>query len=300
MVNGDTSIVGWFMMRISNSEVNTYLECKRKHYYSYVLGLKSVNAGFALNHGNIGHDVWAFYYKTWSETNKDNAEDVAVARLLELSIEYKKKEYVKGTKAINMVMRRFDEYTKFYAKERFKVLGVEETFVVKIPGGNDFAFTVDLLIEYTSGPYKGEVVPLDFKWCWNFWTDWEKKMHPQFPKYIWGLQQLGFPSKMGMLDQIRYRPDAKPDKIFERYPIIPSQAMIDKVMEEHFETAAEVQEALTMPVAYYGTIARRTMDKDKCGYCAFTSPCYEELNGNDASYTLASNYKDNDYGYRRG
>lgn len=276
----------------SNSEIGTFQKCKRKHYYSFALGLRSKTKGRALGFGVLGHSVWETFYRAQLEGETwDSAYDIASQHLFR---EIARDKYT--NEAVEMVSGRFAAYTEFWRREPFTVLGVEDTYMVEIDADNTFAFTVDLLVEYFAGPFKGEVVPIDYKWTYNFWGDMELKMHPQFPKYIWGLRHLGYPTRRAMLDQIRYREDAV--EWFKRTPWDPTEIMQDNIMEIHREVANSIAPLIRQPVKEYAKLAKQTLDRRECNFCDFNDLCYQELNGKDPSKTMTANFIPTDYGYR--
>lgn len=277
----------------SSSEVDTFLDCQRKHYYGYALGLeaKGPYTG-ALSHGNLGHRAWESYYRilleggTWDEAYNEGA--------LRIATEYQKGKY--ESDSVGIVSTRFAQYTESYRVEDFRILGVEETFKVPLDEDNELAFTVDLLIEYTKGPFRGEVAPLDFKWTYNFWSEDEKLMHPQFPKYVWGLRELGYPVSRAIIDMIRYRPDAV--VAFRRDSVPISLLRADMVMQEHLKAQREVSRLTRMPVREYDQVATSRFNRKGCGQCEFMSLCNMRLSGKDTTETQAVFYKGREYGYR--
>ena len=281
------------MFTSSSSEVDTYLDCQRKHYWGYAMGLevKSSYEG-ALSHGNLGHRAWESYYNALLEgCSWDEAYDAGAVRIAH---EYGKGKY--ESKSVGIVSTRYAQYTEAYRVEDIKILGVEQTFKVPIDSENELAFTVDLLVEFTKGPFKGEVAPLDFKWTYNFWTDREKTIHPQFPKYVWGLRQLGYPVSRAIIDMIRYREDATIPFRRDSVPITHLRA--DKVMEEHLRAQRQVSTLTRMPVREYDQIATSRFNRKNCDYCEFFQLCDMRLSGKDLTQTLATFYKEREYGYR--
>lgn len=284
-------------MIISNSEVETYLNCQKKHYYAFRKGMKAKNKGRALGFGVLGHRVWEAYYRGIMHGMKPSDAHGEATEALMNALMKEEHEGKFTPEAISMVTGRFAAYVEHYSPEPFKVLGVEDTQMVEIDPDNTFAFTVDLLVEFTKGPFKGEVSPFDFKWTYNFWSDWEKKMHPQFPKYIWGLRQMGMPVQRAFIDQIRYREDAK--DLFERYPVNCSEIMLDRIMEEHVMVANEIRALTVLDPLQHDMMTSRRLNRRECKYCDYNSICFLELNGKDPTPTWQANFMPSDYGYRR-
>lgn len=281
------------MFTSSSSEVDAFLDCQRKHYYGYALGLEG-KTGYtgALSHGNLGHRVWESYYTVLQEGG--TWEEAYNAGVLRISSEYRRGIY--EAKSVGIVSTRFAQYTEDHRVEDFDILGVEQTFKVPIDADNELAFTVDLLIEFTKGPFIGEVAPLDFKWTYNFWPDDEKLIHPQFPKYVWGLRQIGYPVNRAIIDMIRYREDAT--VAFRRDSVPITLLRADKVMEEHLKAQKQVSRLTRMPVREYDLEATSRYNRKNCSSCEFFQLCNMRLSGKDTTKTQVSFYKGREYGYR--
>lgn len=248
----------------------------------------------ALGFGVLGHKVWETYYRSLSEGSApDDAYYDAVSTV---STEFQTGRY--EASAVAIVSQRFPEYIEYYCDDdkAFRVIGVEETFKVPINSEHELAFTVDLLIEYVRGPFRGEVAPLDFKWTYNFWNNDEKDMHPQFPKYVWGLRKLGYPVQRAVLDEIRYRDNAVDP--FKRSPLPVSRIRADNVMEEHLKAQRQISSLTQLPVREYDEIATMRLNRKGCSNCEFQQLCNMNLSGKDISKTIATFYKERSYGYR--
>lgn len=282
------------MFTSSSSEVDTFLDCQRKHYYGFGMGIQRSSMEGALGFGVLGHKVWEAYYRSLqSGSSKDDAYYDAVSAI---SSEYQTGKY--EASAMGIVAQRFPEYIDWYGDDDklFRVLGVESTFKVAIDSENELAFTVDLLIEYLRGSFRGEVAPLDFKWTYNFWNNTEKDMHPQFPKYVWGLRKLGYPVQRAILDEIRYRDNAVDP--FKRSPIPIPVIRADNVMEEHLKAQRQISSLTQLPLREYDEIATMRLNRKGCGNCEFNQICTMKLSGKDISKTLTAFYKERSYGYR--
>lgn len=281
------------MFTSSSSEVDTFLDCQRKHYYAYALGLES-KAGYAgaLSHGNLGHRAWESYYRTLLDGG--SWEDAYEQGAIRIGREYARGIY--ESKSVGIVSTRFAQYTEAHKVEEFRVLGVEETFKVPIDSDNELAFTVDLLVEYTKGPFKGEVAPLDFKWTYNFWSEDEKLMHPQFPKYVWGLRQMGYTVNRAIIDMIRYREDAT--VAFRRDGVPITHLRADLVMEEHLKVQKKIRALTSLPVIEYDREATSRYNRKNCEKCEFMALCNMRLSGKDTTKSQTAFFKGREYGYR--
>lgn len=206
---------------------------------------------------------------------------------------------------VRVVSNRFMLYHERYQKDSFRVVGVEGVFSVPLDNGTTYPLTVDLLVEYTSGPWAGQYVAIDHKFRYDFFTPDELSMHIQTYKYIWALRKLGYPIKRSILNQLRYRDGVKdPDKLLKREILEPTETQLESIMSEHMAVSSEIETAKQQPVSWYGKHAHRRLNMRDCGHCYFRIPCRQELLGKDASATLANNYAPEDpstfyrpYGY---
>ena len=69
---------------ISNSEVSTFLQCERRHFYSFIDngGLEAKTKSMSLNRGIIGHEILAVYFKALQRgSNEKDAQVEAMKRL---------------------------------------------------------------------------------------------------------------------------------------------------------------------------------------------------------------------------
>jgi hypothetical protein len=162
--------------------------------------------------------------------------------------------------------------------------------------------TLDLLVEETVGPSRGQMIVIDHKWIYRFHTADEIRMNAQIPKYLYTLQKSGFDVRYGILNEIRSRTDIRdPFKLFNRAEVRPSQVRIANVMREQLRASEIISRHLTEPVAVYNENARRNISKRSCGICHFRGPCSMSLDEryDMESRMLAIEYIGNDYGYRK-
>lgn len=284
-------------MIISNSEVEAYQHCPRKHWYAYGLKRTPTQKTLPIKHGILGHTILEAYYRAKMEQkNHVDCVQAGMAVLAEyLTLDNQSYE----GKVITMVSDRFLAYTEHYKDEPWKILAVERPYAISLIDGVDYAMQLDLLVEWTDGPYKGEKIIVDHKWGYNFQSADEIYFGGQLPKYIWTLQRSGHPDvKWGMVNQIRYRAikDAVAPKIFMRNRVEPTKERLDNVMDAQFSVGYEIMQKklergwkITVPTPYLSRVI--------CKNCFFKLPCGIELDGRDPTRTLAVNYTTNTYGY---
>lgn len=272
-------------MIISNSEVDAKLRCERLHYYAYALGLRAKSLSRPNNIGNLGHLVLETYYHMLMEGHsKEDAFQAGMQKIIEA---FDHEEY----DVVSLISERFLQYTKHYSDDDFRIVAVEGKYTVPLNDHIDFGMTLDLLVEYIKGPWRGQFVVMDHKFHYNFQTVDELSMHVQTYKYIWGLRKLGYPVTRSVLNQIRYREGIKDEsKLFTRQQLKPTEAQLETIMEEHLYNAERIYAAKTKPVAWYASHAPRRFNSKDCSGCYFRIPCRQELLGLDVSKTLTSMY----------
>ena len=286
-------------MIISNSEVDSFLACRKLHYYKYALGLYPKNLSRANHIGLLGHAILETYYRSQMiGLDKAEAFDLALDKIHD-SFAHEDADIV------SLVSNRFMRYCDYYAKDDFEIVDVEGVYKVPLSDQITFGMTLDLLVKYHSGPWAGQYVVIDHKYKYNFSSPDELSMHVQTYKYIWALRQLGFNVKRSVLNQIRYREDVKDiDKLFKRQELIPTDIELDNIMQEHLDVAKEIYNHKTQPVLWYATHSPRRANPRDCSGCYFRIPCRQERRGIDASRTLSTMYAPEDphtfykqYGY---
>lgn len=270
-------------MIISNSETDLFLGCQRAHYYKFGLGLSPKTMSRALHIGLLGHQILESFYIALKD-GASRLEAISTA-MDELNNAY---EY-ETPDVVNVVSNCFIHYIRQYDDDSWRIIDVERVYRIPLTEEITFGFTIDLLIEYVKGPYRGQLVVVDHKFKYNFPTTDELSMHTQLYKYMWGLQRLGYPVTHGLMNVLRYREDiVDKNKLFGRYELRPQGDQLKNIMGEHLAVAGDIYEVKSQPVAWYREHARRRLNGRDCAYCAFRVPCRQSLIGIDESRTLTS------------
>lgn len=285
---------------ISGSEGETFSTCERSHYYKFALGLQPKQENIYIRIGVAGHKALETFYRCALESNNDlSAMKVAVYE--ELGRMADKANDEEDFETISLISSRMGKYMDLYSGDGWRVIDVEGRYIHKLTDDIDYGMTLDLLVECTKGPLRGQCLVVDHKFCYNFFTPDEVEMNSQLPKYIVVLKQLGFNVRRGVLNQVRYRGDIKDGaKLFRRALIEPTTQRLEAIMDEQQKVSELIFQNLSKPVSTYRDEARRAMSKRNCGNCSFRKPCSMELDGrdHDASRLLAIHFKENTYGYR--
>lgn len=282
-------------MLISNSEISTFQTCERKHYYSFREALKPDRHNISLTRGIVGHEALeAFYKAKASGQPKDRCEKDLDAALSRAIIKYP--EYARELAELRTVLFRYSDH---YWDEPWKILEVESLHETPLLENStvEYGLRLDLLVEVTAGIKKGQILVVDHKFVYNFFSDKEKQMNGQLAKYMRTLRHNGIPVRNGVLNQIRYRKlkEPKPDSIFRRDPIVSTDAELDRFWEEFKRPVKRLLELTELDQETHKRNSEMHIDKQTCGECAFQPLCKLWLLGQDETSTKRLLYKHNDY-----
>lgn len=292
-------------MIVSNSEIGMFLRCERQHYYRFALGVEPRldTVGKAISRGIVGHKALNAYYTALQEGYSVNDCRDAANEVVKQEIVTTQRLYPEAFDLMTVLIdlkRMIDGYADMYTEEPFKVLHLEEYFSTKIDDDIDYGLRLDMLIEYTKGPYRGEIVVMDHKFVYNFKTQAELDSDVQLAKYTKTLRDNGYKYTVrGVFNQLRYRPikNPTPDQLYRRAPVKASKPAIDRLWLEQSRTAKKIERYRSMPVAQYEDECTRNRSQFTCKYCHFQKLCDAELEGTDITTLLAAEYQPNTYGY---
>ena len=281
---------------ISNSEVSTFLSCERKHYYGHGLGLAPKKLSDSLSRGIIGHEALAAYYE--NDCNPDKMFRVVDTHA------------VAGTGDLDMLtglrtlLSFYVEHTAEEDAKLFDILEVEKAYYMDLGDEYSYGMRLDLLVQMKAGPYMGEKIIVDHKFLYNFMTADELSLNVQLPKYIGTLRNSGHDVKRGMLNQLRWRVTKANEHVaaerFRRDIVTPSAPLIRNIMKEQVIASEKIADRKAMGVEQYGATALRSINSMTCKNCSFSNLCSVELNGEDASVMIQTEFEKNTYGYSKG
>jgi hypothetical protein len=276
------------MKIISNSEITTYNICKKLHQLSYGRGVTPKHIKDSYYRGSMGHQALDVYYqalKAGSSVDLACEQAIHVLRQELTRVTKEEPESINRIKILSQLVNLIVSYNKFYQEEPFRVLETEKTYTAPITEELEFGLILDLLVEFTAGPYRGDIVVIDHKFVYNFKSTAELEMDAQLPKYIKAVRANGYYVTKGIFNQVRYRSlkDPSPTDIFQRTEVRVNKTSIDNIWRENRHTAVEIHSSPAKPI--------RTLSPIVCKYCDFQEPCKAELSGLDITNMLAANYK---------
>jgi hypothetical protein len=284
-------------MLISQSEVDSFLGCERRHFYAFGeptpegRGIEPLTFGDALNKGLLGHSVLEVYYKALLEDYSHKAaSEKAVGYLIDKAGE--------GVSFALELVPLMVTYFEIYGDER-KVwipLAVEQEFRLELgDSGLVFPFKVDAIFKHIP---TGRMIVWDHKFLWNYYLPNSMKIMPQMPKYVYALQQLGYPVVDAMYNMVSTRKNAsepcrRMNCDIELNPMKMRQFMREQIMVmQRIKTKKEMD-----PEDWRSSIVR-TASSFNCKNCMFLTLCTADLEGAPGrSLAIQNFYRPNTYGY---
>lgn len=278
--------------KISNSEVATWLNCRRKYYYEIDLNLEPLVRGEALGRGILLHEVLAHYYTARQHKN-DHGLSVDVAS-----------EFLTGflaspNYAMETVMdirRMLTGYWAHYKGDpQWEILEVEKTR--ELPLTEDFMFDLkfDMLVKEIS---TGKIALVDHKTTYDFWQQDKIELNAQFPKYIGACRANEVKVDKVIINQIRTRKlkNPAPEDLYRRADCVPSKMKVANLLREQIVVSQEISKHRMLPIEVRGATAVRNINPQICNWCDSKPLCMSELDGGDITTMIATDYKQNTYG----
>lgn len=277
------------MPSVSHSEVDSYLLCRRKHYYGYTKSLQRVRESAALAMGSAGHKVLEEFYT--AIVRGDNFDE-ALEEAKFTADELRQQVDIPANRA-NIFDVLFDFYfpNEPFVKEGYEILAVEKEFNLKYDEENDlsYPFVVDLIVKAPDG----KTVVVDHKFVYDFYNYEASIMQPQIPKYIGALRALNYKIDHGMYNMIRTRKLKEPDfaSMCQRLDVKPEPERVRQVFTEQIAVASEIQYIKNMPEELQAAQAFRVANKMVCQSCSFLDVCRTELSGGNVKLMIQTEYK---------
>jgi len=289
------------MPSVSHSEVDSYLLCRRKHYYGYGLSLERITQSNSLATGIAGHKILEVFYKyildhgiTAEEQQqvKQEAFDAALKAYEDIVEE----GYEDADRRATLHDLLFNEDYGYFANEFFvnrgwRVLGVESEFNLLYDDDTQasYPFVVDLIVQDPDGNY----AVIDHKFVYDFYTPEQTDLQPQIPKYIGALRALGHEVSYGAYNMLRTRKLKQPTPESTNYLMLlkPNNDRIVNTFMEQLGVAAEIQALKELPLEEQDKRAYRTANKMVCQSCSFRDLCSTELMGGNVELMKKTEYK---------
>lgn len=287
---------------ISNSEVDSFLTCERKHLFSFAFARESKRKSRSLSIGIVGHEILATYYKALQEgLGKGDAEKEAMKHLTGI---FREDEYDPDSLAtVYTLISRYISQDTLASGAR--ILEVETDFYLPINADYWYAMRLDLLVEALIGSRKGQVLLVDHKFTYDFYTDDDLQLNPQMPKYVSAVRYSGYPVHEAYINQIRTRFPAhliekKTDQdLFNRMPVGITVPRVRSALSHQMKISERIIERRKMPLELQIEEAVPVLNKMICRNCPFKSACVMVEDGLPVEKALGSEYKKRTYGYSK-
>lgn len=281
-------------MLISNSEAKSFLDCERKHYYSFREALKPGRHGKALTRGIVGHEALEAYYAA-KRDGQPKRDCLGFAQeILDNNID----TYPEFSKELIQLKSILEKYVEYYWDEPWKILEVESSYSMLLDNSTvEYGMRLDLLVEVTAGREKGQIQIVDHKYVYDFFTDREKQMNSQLLKYILTLRDNGIDVRKAVLNQIRYRQfkSPNPEMMFRRDPIVATTTEMQNFFAQYGQVANRIERLYRLDMPEHKRQTTMHIDKTTCGSCAFQPLCKLYLEGQDEERTKRVLYNHNEY-----
>jgi hypothetical protein len=281
------------MPSVSHSEVDSYLLCRRKHYYGYGLSLERISTSHSLATGTAGHRILEAFYKAILEKHTwDEALSTAQTEY-ELIVD---EGYENVSNRADLHDMLFHEEWGYFANEYmvrngWTVLAVEQEFslIYDEETQASYPFVVDMIMRDSDGKY----VVIDHKFVYDFYTPSQTDLQPQIPKYIGALRAMNHEIAYGAYNMIRTRKLKTPEPDNMSYFMIlkPNTDRVLNTFMEQLGVAAEIQQLKQLSLEEQNKRAYRTANKMVCQSCSFKEICSTELMGGNTQLMLKTEYK---------
>jgi hypothetical protein len=289
------------MPSVSHSEVDSYLLCRRKHYYGYGLSLQRVRESDSLATGVTGHKILEAFYRAIMENGMTADEQKAAfykgidaaLNAYEAAVE---EGYTDGDRRAKLRDILFSSTYGYFTHEFFvnngwRILAVEAEFNLQYDDETEaqYPFVVDMIVQDPDGAY----VVIDHKFVYDFYTPEATDLQPQIPKYIGALRALGHEVSYGGYNMLRTRKIKEPTPESNNYFMIlkPNPTRITTTFMEQLGVAAEIQALKELPLEDQEKRAYRTANKMICQSCSFRDLCSTELMGGNVELMKKTEYK---------
>lgn len=264
---------------ISHSEADTMAQCERKWSYAQLEKLQPIKRSEGISRGNAGHkmlEVWA------KEMIK--GEDSEVALMFGLNAAAGMPNAALGVNLATQWIR------EIFPTLGWKIVAAEVQYRVQLTETLVYPFKFDLLVEID-----GEMVLVDHKFLYDFYTQQMLDIFPQMPKYIFGLRSHGINARYAIYNMLRTRKVNNIEDRFCQRRTEPNEFRIQEAMREQLISMKNIQRIKHDPDWF----PLRTANKMNCGHCGFADLCEVEARGDKTSANLMRSafYEPNEYGY---
>lgn len=285
---------------ISISQADAWLTCQRKWLLSYGFKKQSKTPSRSLSLGVLTHELLQSFYEGIKEGfSVTDSRQLAMKKLTDL--------YMTGQYSVNVFSMAQLLVSRYIEQDTLatgtKILGVEEEFFLPITNDYWYGCKVDLLVEVQQGHRKGQVIMIDHKTTYDFYTDTALKINSQMPKYVTAVRFSGYPVAEAYLNQIRTRfsltqvPNKANEDLFKRAPVGITQDRVKSSLTHQMIASERIIEAYKKPLELLEQECLPVQNNMICKNCPFSDPCIMMEEGMPAVKALGSNYVEKTSGF---
>jgi hypothetical protein len=289
------------LKKVSHSEAESYLSCRRKHFYGYIKngGLKANVSGVALTRGSFVHEILEAYYNVIlaaGDTNvlqkKARVRASATARAY-----YDEKlldgEYVDepkpGQRSIEEALFTWYFPNETVVSNGMTVQAVEYKVALEMELDEDTIYQYPFVVDLIALDRDGKTVIIDHKFIYDFYSGDDIDLLTQMPKYLGAFRAGEFPADYAAYNMIRNRSkkDAKLEDAIRFLPVRPNIATVEGVFMEQIALASEIIDIRDGGEEAADATAYRSASTITCNMCDFRDICRSERVGADIRPALA-------------
>lgn len=283
---------------ISNSEVTTFLGCKRKHFFAFELGLEPKDQDKALLRGTIGHEILS---KVAQAIKDQTAKPLKVVLDEALQDAMHQGWPIDLVLEVSVLVTDYLKHVKWWAD--WEILGTEDELHIPLTEQVHGGMRYDLLIRERA---TGRVYVVDFKFTYDFWSPHDHEINGQMPKYITFLQLSGHHIDGGLLEEIRTRKlsaqsQNDPSALWKRTAYHPTKARKRTMLRHHVAASLEIAAHRALPLQERFNRSLPVLDKyGSCKFCSFKDLCTSAIEGaelNELGTAIRELYQHNTYLY---
>jgi RecB family exonuclease len=275
-------------MSASHSEIETFTECERKHYYRYARRLESKQDSDTLVRGNVIHEVLSEYY-LGRKLGKVHFEAMEHA-LPYIQISLDRYNIFDPDAMKNEVTNLLFWYWETYADDTWRIIDVEVEYKVQLTDDFILPVKIDLIVEE---PGRG-IGLIDHKVTYHFFNVDKIDLSPQLPRYMAAALELGMKIDFVAYNEIRRLETkenrADPSLKFRRTVVPLTPTKVVTIMREHMEAAERINNLKALGTEAWSLKVIR--NPSACQYCNMKDLCDAELNDRDPELTALSFYKE--------
>jgi hypothetical protein len=294
----DPATVNPLIRNVSNSEVTTFLSCKRQYEYAFMMELAPIKTGDPLARGSVFHYAMERY---WTHRMAGTSHEQAMLAATEEAFQLPSPGDPTATADVVMnaqfLWTRYMEYHAGFPD--WEPLGTEVKVELPLTSTITMAIKYDFYFKEIS---TGKCYILDYKLAYEFWTPEDHDLNGQMAKYIAVLQANGIQCDGGYLEEIRTRnlgaeKQRNPKNLWRRTRYVPSGARKQSVLRQHVAASLEIEKFRALPLEDRKNAALPVLNKHGvCKFCNFKDLCVAEIEGKkDLSVDIRVGYTSSSY-----